>query len=329
MNPVTWGVLSVSKHYALRVHPALREGGFAHVLALASRSGEKAREAAERLGIPRAYGSYEDMLRDPDIEAVYLPLPNHLHAPWIRKAADAGKHVLCEKPFTMNAQEAADAASHARERGVLLMEAFMYRFHPQWRRVKEIIVNGEIGGIRAISFQQFYSNRDPRNIRNRTETGGGALYDIGSYAVSVSRFLMGAEPKRVVALVSRDPDFGTDTLSSGILDFGRARALFTVGTADWPGQRVEVRGTEGEIVLDLPVNMFADVPARVEVKTRIASRVLSLGPADQYGLMFRAFGEAVRAGKPAPTPPEDGVANMRALDALFASETSGGWVEVG
>ena len=329
MKPVNWGVLSVSKHYALRVHPAVKDGRWANFVAVASRSPEKARSASARFGIPRAYGSYEELLRDADIEAVYIPLPNNLHAVWIKKTADAGKHILCEKPFAMNTAEAVDAAEHARKKGVILMEAFMYRFHPQWLRVREIVENGEIGEIRSIHFQQSYANRDPDNIRNRPETGGGAVYDIGSYAVSISRFVMGAEPKRVVSLIHRDPEFRTDTLSSGILDFGGARALFTVGTAGWPGQGVDIRGTEGEIRVNLPVNMFPDVPAEVEVTTRIASRKLALGPADQYALMFRAFGEAVRAGKPAPVAPGDAVANMKVLDALFASEKTGGWVPVG
>ena len=328
MKPLVWGILSVSKHYALRVHPALRGLAAAEVRAIASRSLSKAREAAARFGIEKAYGSYEELLADPGIEAVYIPLPNDMHAEWIRRCADAGKHVLCEKPFGMNAAETEAAVRYAESKGVRVMEAFMYRFHPQWRRVREIIADGELGEIHSIHVQQAFMNRDPKNIRNKTENGGGAVYDIGCYAVSAARFLLNAEPKRVVALLERDADFGTDVLSSAILDFGRARALFTVSTASWPGQRVDIRGTEGEILIRLPVNMFTDVPAEVTVTTRIASRALALGPADQYALMFEAFCRAVREDKPVPTPPSDGIANMKVLDALFRSGESGRWEDV-
>ena len=328
MKPVIWGILSVSKHYTLRVHPALRGAGFAECGAIASRSLEKARAAAARLGIGRAYGSYEELLADPAIEAVYIPLPNNLHAEWIRKCADAGKHILCEKPLAMNAAEAEAAVRYAEGKGVRVMEAFMYRFHPQWRRVREIVEDGELGEIHFVHIHQTFTNRDPNNIRNKPETGGGAIYDIGCYAVSISRFLLGSEPKRVVALVEKDPAFGTDVLSSAILDFGRARALFTVSTTSWPGQRVDIRGTEGDISIRLPVNMFIDVPAEVQINTRIASRTLALGPADQYALMFEAFCRALREDKPVPTPSRDGIANMKVLDALFRSGESGGWEEV-
>jgi predicted dehydrogenase len=329
MKPVVWGVLSVSKHYTLRVQPALRNSAFATVGAIASRSLDKAKEAAARLGIERAYGSYEELLRDPEVEAVYIPLPNNLHAEWIKKCADAGKHVLCEKPLAMNAAEAEEAVRYAEGKGVRVMEAFMHRFHPQWRRVKEIVNDGELGEIHFVHIHQAFSNRDPNNIRNILEAGGGALMDIGCYAASSARFVLGREPSRAIALVERDPAFGTDIISSGILDFGRARAVFTVSTTSWPGQRVDIRGTEGDISVMLPVNMFTDVPAEVRVTTRIASRTLTLGPADQYLLMFEAYGRALREGRPVPTPPKDAIANMRVIDALFRSEKSGSWETVG
>jgi predicted dehydrogenase len=209
------------------------------------------------------------------------------------------------------------------------MEAFMHRFHPQWRRVREIVTDGELGEIHFIHIHQAFTNRDPNNIRNKLENGGGALMDIGCYAASTARFVLGKEPKRVIVLLERDPVFGTDILSSGILDFGRTRAVFTVSTTSWPGQRVDIRGTEGEISVRLPVNMFPDVPAEVQVTTRIASRTLNLGPADHYALMFEAYGRALREGMPVPTPPRDAVANMKVLDALFRSEKSEKWEEIG
>jgi predicted dehydrogenase len=325
MKPVTFGVLSVSKHFSLRVYPVIRSSPALTIKAISSRSPEKARTEAARLGIEKAYGSYEEVLADKGIEAVYIPLPNSLHARWIRAAADAGKHVLCEKPFAMNAEEAEDAVRYAEGRGVKVMEAFMFRFHPQWEKAREILAIGEIGEVHSIHIQYAYMNRDPKNIRNIPEAGGGAIMDIGCYAVSAIRFLMGAEPSRVMALVTRDPDFRTDVITSAILDYGRARGVFTVSTTSWPGQKVDIRGTEGEVSIKLPYNVFADVPAELSVTTRIAPRTLVLSPASQYTLMFEGFCDALRNGTPVPTPPADGIANMKVLDALVRSENSGGW----
>ncbi|MDR1625400.1 MAG: Gfo/Idh/MocA family oxidoreductase [Spirochaetia bacterium] len=325
MKTVTFGVLSVSKHFSLRVFPVIRDSPALTVKAISSRSPEKARAEAARLGIEKAYGSYEEVLADREIEAVYIPLPNHLHARWIRAAADAGKHVLCEKPFAMNAGEAQDAVRYAEGRGVKVMEAFMFRFHPQWQKAREIIAVGEIGEAQSVHIQYAYMNRDPKNIRNIPEAGGGAMMDIGCYAVSAIRFLFGGEPSRVMSLVARDPDFRTDVITSAILDYGRARGVFTVSTTSWPGQKVDIRGSEGEISMRLPYNMFADVPAELSVTTRIAPRTLAIGPASQYTLMFEGFCDALRNGKPVPTPPQDGIDNMKVLDALARSEKSGGW----
>ena len=245
MKPVAWGVLSVSRHFSLRVQSPLSVLGDGrrprHRVPLEA----EGRGGRPLLGIPRAYGSYEELLADREIEAVYITLPNNLHAEWVMKAADAGKHVLCEKPFAMNAAEAEKAIRHAEKKGVLVMEAFMYRFHPQWQRARELVRIGEIGEVHSIRTVFSYTNRDPKNIRNRVETGGGAIQDIGCYAISCSRFLMGQEPRRVVGFIRRDPDFGTDTLSSGILDFGHGRALFTAGTQSFSQQRVTVLGSAG------------------------------------------------------------------------------------
>ena len=325
MDHIRWGVLSVSNHYRLRVHEQVKASKLASVVAIASRDGAKAAGEATRLGIPRSFSSYEALLSDPGIDAVYLPLPNHLHAEWVKKAADAGKHILCEKPFALNAGEAADAIGYARSKGVRVMEAFMYRFHPQWAGLRQIVGSGELGKIVFVQVQFTFNNKDPKNIRNIRETGGGAIMDIGCYAVSCSRFIMGAEPERVISLVDRDQQFGTDALSSGLLDFGSAHALFSVSTQAFPAQRVEVVGTSGKLSVLIPYNMYADVPAEVTVVTGIGSRTISSGPAAQYRLMFDAYSENLLAGKPEPTPAEDAIANMKALDALFRSEASGGW----
>jgi predicted dehydrogenase len=328
MQPVVWGVLSRSAHYKRRVHPGVAKSPVMEIRAIASRSPEGAVAAAREFGIPAAYGSYEALLADPEIEAVYIPLPNHLHAAWVRKAADAGKHVLCEKPFAMDAREAEQAIRYAESKGVLVMEAFMYRFHPQWQRVLEIVRSGEIGQVHSIHAFFAFTQKDPANIRNILAVGGGAIPDIGCYAVSCARYLLGREPTRVVSLIQRDPAFGTDILSSALLDFGTARATFTVGTQSQPAQRVDAVGTAGEITLHLPFNAWTDVPLEVTVTTPVGRRTIRTAVADQYVAMFEAFSRAVRSGAPVPTPPQDAIDNMKVLDALFRSEKSGGWEAV-
>jgi predicted dehydrogenase len=295
---------------------------------VASRDPEKARKTAEEFGIPRAYPSYNALLADSSIEAVFLPLPNHVHAEWIWKAADAGKHILCEKPLALNAEEARRAAEEARGKGVLLMEAFMYRFHPRWVRARELVRTGHIGTVRVIHTGFGYANTDPANIRNIREYGGGALYDIGCYAVSLSRFLLDAEPKRVLSLVNRDPEFGTDILTSGILEFAEARSAFTVGTQIFPHQRVDIWGTGGRIHIKIPFNAYDDVPSTMTVTTGVGEREVSFEPADQYRLQFDSFSTAVRSGGPAPVPTEDAVRNLAVIDALFRSERTGAWETV-
>jgi predicted dehydrogenase len=344
MDPVRWGILSVSGHYALRVHQPLSRLSEARIVAIASRGGQRAADAAARFHIPKGHGSYAELIADPEVEAVYIPLPNNLHAEWAIEALKAGKHVLCEKPLAMDAAQARAMAAVAKDKGLLLMEAFMYRFHPQWVRAREIVASGELGRLRAIQCWFSYNNADPTNIRNRPETGGGALYDIGCYAVSSARFLASAspregsdtsqEPKRAFFVAERDPDFGTDVLGTdvlgtGLLDFGPSlRSTFHLATKSFPVQRVEAMGERGSLAVILPFNAYADVPMALEVTTGLGTRKIEAGPADQYELMFSAFSKAVRAKGKAPTPPEDGIANMAALDALFRSEKSGKWEAV-
>jgi predicted dehydrogenase len=334
MDSVRWGVLSVSGHYKLRVHGPLSRLPEARITAIASRDQSKASRTAAALGIPKAYGSYAELIADPEIDAVYIPLPNDLHAEWTIAALEAGKHVLCEKPMAMNADQARAMTAKSREKGLLLMEAFMYKFHPQWIHTAGILACGEIGPLRAIHIWFSYSNPDPANIRNKAENGGGALYDIGCYAVSVSRFLAAAagygEIQRVLALVERDTKTGTDTLSSGILDFGPGalRASFHVSTRAFPSQRVEVLGERGRIVIPLPFNMYADTPATLEVTTGVGTRRIKTGPADQYGLLFASFSRAILEGKSSPVPPEDGIRGMAVIDALFRSAHRGSWEDV-
>ena len=328
MKPVRWGVLGVGKHFIQRVFLPLQKSPLIEVAAVASRDLAKAREAAGRFGIPAAYGSYEELLADRSLEAVFIPLPNHLHAEWVRNSADAGKHVLCEKPLALNAREAEACLDYCRGKGVRLMEAFMYRFHPQWRRAVELVRAGEIGTLRAVHTGFGFSNTDPRNIRNILDFGGGSLMDIGCYAVSAARLLFQAEPSRVVSLISRDPAFKTDALSSAILDFGSGRATFTVSTQIFSHQGVEAVGTAGRISVHLPFNAFPDSPMRLTVTNGIGEREPELPAVDQYALEFEEFSRALREDRPVPTPPQDAVANMKVLDALLASERSGRWEPV-
>lgn len=283
MKPLSLGVIPVSRHYSLRVGPAIAPSVEVDVRCIASRSKQRAEESARALGIPRAYGSYEEVLADREVEAVFIALPNNLHAEWVMKAADAGKHILCEKPFAMNAAEAGKAIGYAEKKGVLVMEAFMYRFHPQWQRARELVRIGEIGDVHSVHTFFSYTNRDPKNIRNRLDAGGGAIQDIGCYAISCSRFLTGLEPRRVVSFIRRDPDFGTDSLSSGILDFGLARGLFTAATQAFALQRVEVLGSAGSILIPLPFNMPSDVPAQIFVTTGVGTRTVSFPPPTSTG----------------------------------------------
>ena len=328
MKPVSWGVLSVSNHYVSMINTNVRKSPLNVVQAIASRSVDRARTAAARLGIPRAYGSYDELLADKDIEAVYIPLPNRYHAEWVKKAADAGKHVLCEKPFAMSAEEAQQTFDYARRKGVLVMESLMYRFHPQWIRAGEIVRNGELGEIHSVNTFFSYTIPDPANVRNILEIGGGGMRDVGSYAVSAARFLVGGEPTRVLSLIYRDSALKTDTLSTGVLDFGKARSVFTVGTQTQAWQRVDAVGSGGSLTIHVPFNAYSDTPAEITVTAWNGTRTVRVPASDQFVAVFDAFSRAVRTGGPVPQPPDDTVNNQKVLDALFRSEKSGGWEPV-
>ena len=328
MKPFRIGVLGVAHNLILRVLNRLLKSNKVQVYAIASRDIKKAKDAAEKWGIPVYYGSYEELLADEEVEGVYIPLPNHMHAEWIKKCADAGKHILCEKPLTMDAKEAEEAVRYAESKGVKLMEAFMYRFHPKWKRAKELVEHGEIGKVLSIHTVFSYSNNDPRNIRNIKAYGGGALMDIGCYAISTARYIMGREPIRVIGLNNYDPDFETDILSSGILDFDVARCVFTVGTQMFPQQEVTIFGSGGTITVTIPFNDFPDVKAKIIVQTSVGTREIEFEPADQYQLEFEGFAQAIREGNELPIAPEDAINNMKVIDALLESGKKGIWIEL-
>ena len=328
MKPVRWGIISTAKHFIRSVLFPMQKSLITELYGIASRNPEKAKQASEKFGIPKYYQSYEDLLSDRSIEAVFIPLPNHMHLEWIKKSADAGKHILCEKPLTLNAQEAQEAIDYSRKKGVLLMEAFMYRFHPQWIRAKELVRSENIGDVRAVQTFFSYHNTDPKNIRNILEMGGGGILDIGCYAVSAARYMFGKEPQRVLSLINRAPEFKIDILSSGILDFGEGHSVFTVGIQSFPYQKVDIIGTAGRIQIEIPFNIYPDVTVKISVTNSVGTREIHSGPADQYELQLEQFSEAIRKDGPAPTPPEDALDNMRVLDALFMSEKSGNWEKV-
>ncbi len=328
MKPVSWGILSVSSHFVSRINTNVRKSPLNVVRAIASRSPDRAKAAAARLGIPRAYGSYAELLADKEIEAVYIPLPNQFHSEWVKKAADAGKHVLCEKPFAMSAEQARETFDYAQRKGVLAMESLMYRFHPQWIRAGELARGGDLGELHAVNAFFSYMIPDPANVRNRLDIGGGGLRDVGSYAVSAARFLLDAEPRRVLGLLHRDPALKTDTISTGVLDFGKARSVFTVATQTQAFQRVEAIGSGGMLVIHIPFNAYSDAPAELTVTGWNGTRTVLVPPADQFVEVFEAFSRAVRSGGPVPQPPEDTINNPKVLDALFRSEASGTWEAV-
>ncbi len=332
MKKVVWGVLSTANIGLEKVIPAMQKSAWCDMRAIASRSLPKAQAAAAQMGMDRAYGSYEELLADPEIEAIYNPLPNDLHVPLTLAAARAGKHVLCEKPFAMNAREAAQVREVADK--VHIMEAFMVRFHPQWLWARSQVQSGALGELRAIQVFFSFFNRDPLNIRNQVATGGGALYDIGCYAVVAGRFFFGAEPQRVVALVDRDPAFQTDRTISALVDFGHGRRLdFTASTQTVPYQRVQLIGTERRLEIEIPFNAPLGGSTRVYLDDGQAlgdasAQAQTLDACDMYTLQGDAFSRVVRGDLVLPYGVEDAILNMKIIDALYASGHSERWERV-
>jgi predicted dehydrogenase len=323
-EPVSWGVIGCADIAVKKVIPSMNGSELSHVTAIASRSPERARATADTLGITKSYGSYEELLGDPEIEAVYIPLPNHLHPEWAIASAEAGKHVLCEKPLATSSAVAKQMVDAAERSGVKLMEAFMYRLHPMWAEVRRLIADGALGELRAIQSFFSYHNIDPDDIRNRVDAGGGALHDIGCYPVNVARMLFDAEPSDVIATIQRDPDFGTDVLTSAVLDFDGRHAGFTCSTQLEDDQRVHIYGTAGRLVVEIPFNIPPDRPTRVllisggdpPVDPNVV--VHQIPAADQYRVQADAFSRAIRDDTPVPTPPQDAVANIEVMERIFA-----------
>lgn len=331
MRKVRWGVLSTAKIGVEKVIPGMQKTASCEIVGIASRELEKAKTAASKLGIAKAYGSYEELLQDKEIDAIYNPLPNHLHVPLSIAALEAGKHVLCEKPIGLSAaegQKLVDAS--ARHPHLKVMEAFMYRFHPQWQRAKQIAHSGEIGELRTIHTFFSYYNVKPHDIRNQADIGGGGLMDIGCYGISLARFIFGREPLRAFGLLDIDPQFGCDRLANAVMDFGTScSASFTCSTQLTWRQRVNIVGTQGVVELDIPFNIPPDKPGTIRYTPEgKGEQVFELPASDQYGLQGEAFSRAILDDTPVPTPISDAVANMRVIEAIKASAASGGWANI-
>jgi len=329
MKKIRWGVLSTAKIGLNKVIPAMQQGEYCDIVAISSRDQKNAQTAAERLNIPRAYGSYQELLADPDIEAIYNPLPNHLHVPWSVKALEAGKHILCEKPISMSVLEAEELVTVAQKHPQLkVMEAFMYRYHPQWQRARQMIVEGKIGELMTIQSFFGYYNLDPENVRNIANIGGGGLMDIGCYCISLSRYIFDAEPHRVCGLMRFDNEFKTDRLTTGILDFGERISTFTCATQLEGYQRVNIYGTEGRIEIEIPFNAPSDRPCRIFHQKQGEIEEILFDTCNQYTIQGDLFSQAVLNNTEVPTPLVDAVSNMRVIEAIVMSSESSKWVEL-
>jgi predicted dehydrogenase len=327
---VRWGILGTAAIAVNKVIPAMQQGAWSEVFAIASRDIKKATKVAQRLGIPKAYGSYEELLADGEIEAIYNPLPNHLHVSWTINAAEAGKHVLCEKPIGLNMEEAAQLLAVRDRAGVKIQEVFMVRTHPQWIGTLELIKSGRIGELRAINGFFSYFNQDPENIRNKLEIGGGGILDVGGYPITIARFIFGEEPHRVIGLIERDPHLGIDRLASAILDFPAGQASFTCGTQIVPYQRMQLCGTRGRIEVEIPFNAPADKPTRIFIHDGVdlggnSPEVKEFAICDQYTIQGDLFSRAILENSVQAIPLEDAVKNMAVIDAIFRSASSARW----
>jgi predicted dehydrogenase len=307
----------------------MQRGDYCQVTGIASRALERAEAEARRLRIAKAYGSYEDLLADPEIDAVYIPLPNDQHVPWSIKSLEAGKHVLCEKPIALTAEEAQTLVeASARYPHLKVMEAFMYRHHPLWQQAKQMVDDGAVGDVRTVNSFCAYLNLDPANIRNQVEHGGGGLMDIGCYSISMSRLIFGAEPRRVCGLVEHDPSFGTDRLVSAMLEFAGGTATFTCSTQLSPYQRVHILGTNGRLEIEIPINAPSERPTRMWYAHDSTLDELVFDACNQFTLQGDAFARAILDNRPVPTPLADAVANMRVIEAVARSGRERNWVDV-
>src|SRR3954470_4702548 len=331
VEPVRWGILGAANIAVNKVIPAMRASRLSVPVAIASRDIAKAHAAAQTLGIPRAYGSYEELLADPDVEAIYNPLPNHLHVPWSIRAVQSGKHVLCEKPIAMSALEAVELRDAALRAGVLVGEAFMVRAHPQWSETHRLVESGRIGSLQLVHGHFSYARRAASDVRSRVEFGGGALLDIGCYPIAIARWMFGREPLAAVAAIERDAEFHVDRITSGVLRFDGGVATFNCGGAMVPHQRIELFGARGRIQLDLPFTPRATERCRIAIDdgSRSGEEIIEIDATNQYTVQGDRFSAAIRGAGEIPSSIDNAIANMAVIDALFRSSETGRWEQIG
>lgn len=326
MQKIKWGILSTAKIGREKVIPAMQKSELCEIVAIASENKERLTAEAQRLNISTVYHSYQELLNDKRIDAVYIPLPNHLHVPWAIKAIEADKHVLCEKPIGLSSEEATQLLNAAKQKPHLkVMEAFMYRFHPQWQLAKKLVVDGTIGELKSIQSSFSYYNTDPGNIRNQKDIGGGGMMDIGCYCISLSRFIFGKEPEAVLGIVDFDPVLQTDRLASGILNFGNGTSTFTCSTQLVPYQRVNILGTSARIEIEIPFNAPPDQKTRLWIESTKGKEEVSFVPVDQYTIQGDIFSKSILDDMPVPTPLVDAVQNMKVIEAVFDSSEQRVW----
>jgi predicted dehydrogenase len=301
-------------------------------VAIASRGLDKAQVAADSLGISRAYATYEELLADPNVDAIYNPLPNNLHLDWNIKIMEAGKHLLCEKPLGLSAAEVEEMIRVRDRCGVKAGEAFMVKSHPQWHETRERIQRGEIGEPCLLQSAFTYYNVDPRNIRNIPAMGGGGMWDIGCYCVTMSRYVFEAEPLKVVAALEMDKEFGTDRLGSVILVFPTGQAQFFVSTQAALFQRMQILGDKGHMEVRIPFSPPINQPTFIDQDN---GNYLPEGitrheypTVNQYTLMGDDFSRAIIEDGEVPVTFEDALKNTKVLTAIFESAKSGGWTDV-
>jgi predicted dehydrogenase len=327
MRKLRWGVLSTAKIARCHFVPAIQTSALSEVVAIASRNQITADTMAQALNIPRAYADYDELLADPEIDAIYNPLPNHLHVPWSIKAIQAGKHLLCEKPLGLNSADVSKlldvAAQHPQ---IKVMEAFMYRFHPQWQRTLQLVREGRIGQVRHIHSHFAYNNHDTHNIRHQPEMGGGALMDIGCYCISLARFLLNEEPTAVLGQITPYAHYTVDCLVSGLMEFSNSNASFTASTKTEAEQYVQVHGEKGSIYIPVPFNPIGDAVTQITLNTNNTREDIVLQASNHYRNLSDAFAHSIQHNTAVPTPLSDAAANMKIIDAIFASAHQKQWV---
>ena len=328
-SKIKWGILSTAYIGTEHVIPAMMKSEYSEVNAIASRNYDKAKTVANKLNIPKYYGTYEELLKDNEIEAVYIPLPNHLHVPWAIKCLEAGKHVLVEKPIGLSSEEAQKLLEESKKYPNLkIMEAFMYKFHPQWIKVKQLVDEGEIGTLRNIQSSFSFYDDNPESITNKSEMGGGSLMDIGCYPISLSRLLFNSEPKKISGMVEIHHEFKVDVLASAILEFENGYSSFFSSTLLEENQKVEIFGTKGKIEILVPFNPEENIPAKILLTKDSKETEIQFERCNQYTIQADLFSKAILENGKVPTSLYDSIHNMKVIEKIIESSNLGKSVDM-